>query len=233
MISLRLNKERGVGNYGWLNARYTFSFANYFDRRFMGFRTLRVINQDTIEPGGGFPTHPHNDMEILTYVIQGAVKHVDSMGNTTTIPAGEVQLMSAGSGIEHSEFNASTREPLELLQIWILPDSRGYQPNYQQMKINSPARQNQWLTLVSPEGGPAGSMTIRQRAFVHTAALEAGKSITYQPLLGGSIWLQLINGALKIEGHDLSPGDGMACTQIEQLNLHATKDAEVLLFDLA
>ncbi|MCB0365044.1 MAG: pirin family protein [Bdellovibrionaceae bacterium] len=233
MRQVRKSEERGRGDLGWLKAKYSFSFADYFDRNNMGFRTLRVINQDVIQPLGGFATHPHQDMEILTYVIRGAVAHKDSMENSTVIPAGEVQLMSAGTGVEHSEFNPSDTDTLELLQIWMIPDQKGYSPTYQQMQIDRDARRNDWLQLAGPGNRPHEGMLIRQQLAIYTSALESRKSLTFEPEFGGNVWLQVVDGQIEVEGESLEPGDGLALTEVSRISVRAINTAEFLVFDLS
>ncbi|MCB0385326.1 MAG: pirin family protein [Bdellovibrionales bacterium] len=229
---IRKSEERGQADLGWLKAKYTFSFADYFDRNYMGFRTLRVINQDIIQPSGGFATHPHNDMEILTFVIRGTVEHKDSMGNSTLIPAGEVQLMSAGTGVRHSEFNPSSSDKLELLQIWIVPDRKGHTPNYQQMKLDSRRGLNEWQQLVGPYGLSHNGMSIHQQVAIYRGLAKSGQSLVFRSQHGGNIWIQIVDGEVEIEEDLLKAGDGLAMTESSQISLLAKKDGEVLLFDL-
>lgn len=229
MLNLRKSGDRGRANHGWLDARHSFSFAGYFDPRHMGFRTLRVINQDIVSPGAGFPPHSHNDMEIITYVMRGEIEHQDSMGNKARIKPGEIQVMSAGSGVTHSEYNPSSTEPLELLQIWILPRERGLTPGYAQRAL---APKEDGLRLIASPDGRAGSLTIHQDAFLSAGKLRADKTLAVGADPKRHYWLQVVNGRLRLGDVGLESGDGLAISDEQGLTLDAQEDAEILLFDL-
>lgn len=231
MIAVRKSAERGRANHGWLDSYFTFSFSDYYDPRFMGFRDLRVINEDRIAGGQGFPTHPHNDMEIVTYVISGALEHRDTLGNVTRIQPGEVQRMSAGTGIRHSEFNASADQETHLLQIWILPDKRGHAPSYGQ-KDFSQALTTQDLILTVSKGGRDGSIAINQDVDLYVARWRERQNRTYSLRQGRGLWVQLISGELDIQGQTLEAGDGVAVSGESEIRLHSRESAEFLLFDL-
>ncbi len=232
MISIRKANERGHFDRGWLDTYHTFSFDQYYDPRFMGFRSLRVINEDVVAPGHGFPTHAHRDMEIVTYVLAGALAHDDSMGNGSAIRPGEVQRMSAGTGVRHSEKNHSPDQPVHLLQIWLLPSEVGIAPGYEQKMFSDEEKRGR-LRLVASPGGEDGSVTIHQDARIYAAVLEAGEAITYPLAAGRHAWLQVARGALELNGQLLSQGDGAAISQEEALTIKGHESAEVLLFDLA
>ncbi|SFN42344.1 hypothetical protein SAMN05216516_10773 [Izhakiella capsodis] len=228
MISLRRANDRGHANHGWLDSWHTFSFADYYDPDFMGFSALRVINEDVIGPGKGFGTHPHKDMEILTYVLSGTVEHQDSMGNKAQIPAGEFQIMSAGSGIRHSEYNASSDQLLHLYQIWIIPTSIGITPRYEQRRFDQ--RQGRHLVL-SPDARD-GSLQVYQDMTLSRWAFRVNDSeaLSLQP--ERHYWLQIVKGDISINGQTAGTSDGVAIWDETQLRLAASSDAEVLLFDL-
>lgn len=232
VITIRPSRERGHANYGWLNSYHTFSFANYYDPDFMGFRSLRVINQDRVQGGRGFGTHSHRDMEIISYVLEGALEHKDTIGNTATIAPGEVQRMSAGTGIAHSEYNHSATETAHFLQIWILPDRRGLSPSYEQKFFPEAEKSNQLRTIVSPDGRD-GSVTIHQDVSIYATNLDAGQSVFYSVLPNRHLWVQVTRGRLKLDDRLLIAGDGAAVSQAESIQLAAIENAEVLLFDLA
>ncbi len=232
MIIVRKSEDRGHSNHGWLDSRFTFSFAEYHDPRHMGFRALRVINDDHIEAGGGFPTHPHQDMEILTYVLEGAVAHKDSTGTSAVIRPGEVQRMTAGTGVRHSEYNASKTEGLHLLQIWILPDRRGLAPGYEQKAFAAADLQGK-LRLVADHAGTGGAISLNQDVAVYAARLEPGQSVTHRLSPGRHAWLHVARGALHLNGQALKTGDGAAVSEESALTLDDAAAAEVLLFDLA
>ncbi|MBW2529314.1 MAG: pirin family protein [Deltaproteobacteria bacterium] len=231
MITLRRSDERGHANHGWLDTRHTFSFANYYDPAHMGFRNLRVINQDRVAPGAGFPTHPHRDMEILSYVLEGALEHRDSMGNGSVIRPGEVQRMSAGTGVTHSEYNHSTDEPLHFLQIWIRPEAPGGAPGYEQKQYGD-ERGNR-LRLVASKDGRDGSVRVRQDVSVYASLLDAGKDVEHSFATGRHGWLQVARGQVMVADATLSGGDGAAISAADSLRITATRDSELLLFDLA
>jgi len=232
MINIRRSNERGGGDYSWLNTRHTFSFDQYHDPRFMGFRSLRVINEDRVAPGEGFPTHPHRDMEIITYVLEGALEHKDSLGTGSVIRPGDGQRMSAGKGIRHSEMNASKTEPVHLLQIWIMPDRQGHEPSYEQKAFPELEKRGRLRLIASPDGKD-GSVTIHQDARLYVALLSPGQEVTHELARGRYAWLQVAKGAVELNGKPLAQGDGAAVSDERKLTLKATVDAEILLFDLA
>ena len=232
MITLRPSGERGHGNYGWLDTRYSFSFANYFDREHMGFRDLRVINEDWIAAGQGFGSHPHQDMEILTYIVEGELSHRDSTGREAAIKPGDVQRMSAGTGVVHSEYNNS-QAPVHLLQIWIMPEAKGLPASYEDRTFARGEKLNQ-LRLIASHEGRQNSTKINQDASVYAAMLEGGKSLEHDLAPGRHAWVQLINGTLEVNGTKLSKGDGAAVSGEPKLQIAnaAGNEAEFLLFDL-
>jgi redox-sensitive bicupin YhaK (pirin superfamily) len=230
MITIRKAEERGHANLGWLNSHFTFSFADYYDPDHMGFRALRVINDDIIMGGGGFGTHPHRDMEIITCVLSGALEHKDSMGNGRIIRPGEVQYMAAGTGVEHSEFNPSPAEPVHLLQIWILPDRKSVKPTYAEKSFAgaSPGQ----LNLAASKSGRDGSIPINQDVDIFTGKLGAGDKISHTLKPGRHGWLQVAEGGVKLNGQQLKAGDGAAVSDESKLVLEAAGSAQVILFDL-
>lgn len=232
MIQVRPSAERGRLQLDWLDSRHTFSFDQYYDPRYTGFRTLRVINEDRVKPGTGFPTHGHRDMEILTYVLEGALEHKDSLGTGSVIRPGDVQRMSAGTGIRHSEFNASPTEPVHLLQIWILPEQRGLPPSYEQRAFAEEERRGR-LCLVASPGGREGALLIHQDAFVLASLLDAGQEVVHELRPARHAWLQVAHGSLTLNGTRLEAGDGAAVSQQERLDIRASGLSEFLLFDLA
>jgi quercetin 2,3-dioxygenase len=230
MLTIRQANERGHANHGWLDTYFTFSFADYYDPRFVGFRSLRVINDDTVSAGGGFDLHPHRDMEILTVVLDGALEHKDSMGNGRIIRPGEIQYMAAGTGIQHSEFNPSPTDPVHLLQIWILPDRKGVKPTYAERSFRKapPGR----LNLVASKSGRDGSIPINQDAEVFIAKFSGGESLV-QPLgANRHAWLHVAEGELTVNDRPLKAGDGVAVSEERELKIAAAKPAQALLFDL-
>ncbi|WP_421242630.1 pirin family protein [Aeromonas enteropelogenes] len=227
MMQLRAAEARGKANFGWLDARHSFSFGHYYDPEWMGHSVLRVINQDLVSPGGGFATHPHANMEILTCVLTGTIEHKDSLGHAEQIPAGDFQLMSAGSGIRHSEYNPSQSEPLSLLQIWIEPNEYDTPPGYQQKKIEA----RPGMTLVASPDGEGGSFMIRQQARVWRVQLEPGESLTWE-LAGRHGYLQMISGELTANGLAARPGDGVLSRDESSWDLVAASATQALLFDL-
>ena len=231
MITVRGSDERGRGDYGWLNTRYSFSFADYHDPRHMGFGPLRVINEDHIAGGGGFPPHAHRDMEILTWIVSGALAHRDSMGNGSVIGADELQYMAAGTGVRHSEFNASETEPVHLLQIWILPDAAGHAPRYGQTKLASGAADDALALLAAPDGGGA-PISVHQDAKLYLARPGASTTLTHALVAGRRAWLQTIRGELRVNGTALATGDAAAITGESALEIEAMKASEFLLFDM-
>jgi redox-sensitive bicupin YhaK (pirin superfamily) len=230
--SLRPSAERGHAEHGWLDSRHTFSFAHYFDPRHMGFRSLRVINDDVVKPGAGFPTHGHRDMEIVTYVVSGALSHRDSTGGQGVIRRGEVQAMSAGTGIRHSEFNASHEEDVRLLQIWILPPRDGLPPAYEQKAIPDADKHNRLARVAGPEGSGA-ALPLHQDAFVYASLLDAGRSVGHPLRSGRGVWVQVVDGEIAVDGVAMKRGDGLAVEDTERIDIRAATDAEFLLFDLA
>lgn len=228
MIYLRQAEARGHANHGWLDSWHSFSFADYYDPNFMGFSALRVINEDRIEGGQGFGTHPHKDMEILTYVLSGTVEHQDSMGNKEQIPAGEFQIMSAGTGIRHSEYNASQDELLHLYQIWIIPEKTGITPRYEQRRFDAP--QGRQLVL-SPDASD-GSLKVYQDMTLSRWALKAQEQSVYQVPAGRRVWVQVVQGEVEINGQAAGESDALAIWDEETLSVHATQESEILLFDL-
>ncbi len=230
MMKLRKANERGHADHGWLDTYHAFSFAGYYDPAHMGFRSLRVINDDTIAGGGGFGTHPHRDMEIITYVLNGALEHKDSMGNGRVIRPGEVQYMAAGTGVAHSEFNPSPTEPVHLLQIWIQPDRQGAKPRYAEKSL-ARAKTGLWH-LVTSKNGRDGSIAINQDADLYLTKLDAGDSVEHKLSAGRHAWVHVAEGEVKLNGRVLNAGDAAAVSEEESLKLTADKPAQVLLFDL-
>jgi redox-sensitive bicupin YhaK (pirin superfamily) len=231
MIQIRKADERGHAEHGWLESWHSFSFAEYHDPAHMGFSVLRVINEDIVAPGTGFGMHSHRDMEIVTYVLSGALQHKDSLGTGAVISAGEVQRMSAGTGIRHSEFNASETEPVHLLQIWILPECAGITPGYEQKLIPDEEKRGRWKAIATRDGRD-GSLTIHQDAALYAAILEDGERIQFRPEPGRVQYLQVARGELSMNGEVLSAGDAVAVTDEKELVLAAWGGGEVLLFDL-
>ncbi|AUX91923.1 pirin family protein [Mixta gaviniae] len=228
MIYVRKAEERGHANHGWLDSWHTFSFANYYDANFMGFSALRVINEDVIDAGQGFGTHPHKDMEILTYVLSGTVEHQDSMGNKEQIPAGEFQIMSAGTGVRHSEYNASSSEPLHLYQIWIIPESTGIEPRYDQRRFaDVQGRQ----LILSPDARD-GSLKVYQDMTLSRWVLKAGESDSVTLDAARRIWIQVVKGDVQVNDQPVTTSDALAIWEESALTLKASSDAEILLFDL-
>ena len=235
MITIRPANERGHADYGWLNTYHTFSFADYYDPKNTHFRALRVINDDRVGPGGGFGTHPHNDMEIVTYVLEGALAHKDSMGNGSAIVPGEVQRMSAGTGVLHSEFNDSKTDSVHLLQIWIFPEKKGIEPSYEQKFFPDEEKLNRFRVIASKDARE-GSVKIHQDASIHATLLEEGKPASYQLGKGRYAWVHVAKGAVKLNGKELKAGDGAAISDESEITLTGNSvgtRAEVLLFDLA
>ncbi len=230
MITIRKAEERGHAHFDWLNTWYTFSFADYHDPDHMGFRALRVINDDIIMGGGGFGTHPHRDMEIITYVLSGALEHKDSMGNGRVIRPGEVQYMAAGTGVAHSEFNPSPTEPVHLLQIWILPDRKGVKPAYAERSFAGAATGK--FHLAASKSGRDGSIPINQDVDVFVGKLGAGDRFSYSLKPGRHGWLQVASGRVELNGLPLKAGDGAAVSDENKLVLESTGSAQVILFDL-
>lgn len=231
MLAQRLSEERGQADYGWLLTRHTFSFNTYHDPSWMNWSVLRVINEDHIAPGEGFPTHPHRDMEIITYVVSGALAHRDSIGNESIMRPGVIQQMTAGNGITHSEYNALESETTHLLQIWALPDEKGHQPRYVERDFGVAAEGDGLRLLVSPDGRN-GSLIARQDLRMYDAKLADGESATLKLAAGRSAWVQLIHGKLDVLGETLKSGDGLGISETESIKLIAIGGAHLLLFDL-
>jgi quercetin 2,3-dioxygenase len=231
MIAIRKSNDRGNTNIDWLNSLHTFSFADYFDPKNMGFRTLRVINEDYVQPGRGFGTHPHRDMEIITYVLDGSLEHKDSIGNGSIIRPGDVQRMTAGTGILHSEYNPSQTDLVHLLQIWILPDKSGYVPSYEQKYFPVEERRGQ-LRLVASNDGREGSVKVNQDMSLFASLLDKDEEVTYNLKAGRSFWLQIARGRVDVNGVSLKSGDGAAITEEHSLKIKGTETSEILLFDL-
>jgi redox-sensitive bicupin YhaK (pirin superfamily) len=235
MITLRPAAERGAAHHGWLDTRHTFSFANYYDPRHMGFRSLRVLNDDRVAPGAGFPPHPHRDMEILTWVVDGAIAHRDSLGHGEVLRAGELQRMTAGTGVVHSEFNASRTEPLRFLQIWVRPEAPGLPPSYQQRPF-PPEETRGRLRLVASRDGEDGALTVHQDLRLYVTRLPAGATVTHRLAPGRHAWVQVVRGALALGELRLGEGDGVAMSEEPGLTLTGlagAPEAEALVFDLA
>jgi len=231
-IVMRQAADRGHADHGWLDTRHTFSFASYYDPRFVGFRALRVINEDRVAPGQGFPTHAHRDMEIISYVLEGGLEHRDSLGTGSVIRPGDVQRMSAGTGVRHSEFNASPSEPVHFLQIWIEPATSGIAPGYEQKAFSDEDKRGRLRLVASPDGAD-GSVTIHQDARAYATRLAPGVEVVHRLAPGRHAWVQVARGALSLGGQRLGQGDGAAVSDESTLKLVGNKDAEALVFDLA
>ena len=232
MIAIRKSNDRGHADHGWLNTRFTFSFADYYDPEHVHFRTLRVMNDDRIAGGAGFPTHPHRDMEIVTYVLEGALAHKDSMGNGSVIRPGDVHYMSAGTGVTHSEFNASETEPTHLYQIWMFPDKKNYTPTYDQKHFSEADKRGKLRLVVSPDGRQ-GSVKIRQDNELYATVLAPSETVKHSLKPQRHAYVQVARGSVTLNGQKLETGDGAAISAEKSLELTGVKDAEVLLFDLA
>jgi redox-sensitive bicupin YhaK (pirin superfamily) len=232
MITIRRAEDRGHFDHGWLETYHSFSFAGYYDPRHMGFRSLRVINEDWVQPGRGFGTHPHRDMEIITYVLEGALEHKDSTGGGGVIRPGEVQYMCAGTGVTHSEFNHSRTEPVHLLQIWIEPAKEGLEPGYDQKTFDRETVRGR-LTLIASPDGAEQSLSINQDARVYASVLEKGQQLSHDLAPGRHAWLQVARGRVQVNGQRLAAGDGAAVSDESRLSVTAEEPAELLLFDLA
>lgn len=231
MITVRKAQDRGHANHGWLNSYHSFSFANYYDPEHMGYSVLRVINDDTVAPGGGFGTHPHENMEIISYVIEGQLEHKDSMGNGSVIKAGDVQRMSAGTGITHSEYNPSSTEPVHFLQIWILPAQHGGEPGYEQIQVSAQDKRAR-LRLIASGQATDGAVTVRQDIALYASLLQDNENLEYTVPTGRRAWLQVVSGALSLNGRALDTGDGAQISEAEPLMISAASSSEFLLFDL-
>ncbi len=232
MIQIRKAADRGHADHGWLDTYHTFSFAGYQDPAHTHFRALRVMNEDVVAPGQGFGTHPHRDMEIVTYVLSGALEHKDSMGNGEVLRPGEFQRMTAGTGITHSEFNPSPDEPVHLYQIWLFPESKGLEPSYEQKRFAEEERQNNLRLVASPDAAE-GSLKIHQDARIYLATLDENHTVTHTLAPGRHAWVQVLRGAVQCNGESLQTSDGAAVSDAAELSLTATSQAEVMLFDLA
>jgi redox-sensitive bicupin YhaK (pirin superfamily) len=230
MISVRKASDRGHANYGWLDTYYTFSFNDYYDPRHMGFRDLRVINEDFIDPAKGFPMHGHSDMEIITYVISGDLSHKDSMGNGTTIKPHEIQRMSAGTGVLHSEFSSPTQKT-HLLQIWIFPEKRGVEPSYEQI-LFPPSIKEGCLKLVASRDGSEGSVSVNQDVKLYASILKTGEEVEHKLSIGRHAWIQIVHGTIDVNGMEVNRSDGIAISEETLLKIKAKDDCEFLLFDL-
>ena len=233
MITIRPANERGAANFGWLDSRHSFSFGRYYDPNYMGFGNLRVINEDKVTPKQGFATHSHRDMEIISYVIEGELEHKDNMGNGSIIRPGDVQRMSAGTGITHSEYNPSSDHPVHFLQIWIIPEQTGLKPSYEEKAFSEAEKQGK-LRLVGSQDGRDGSVTIHQDVNLYSTILDVDQKVTHNLATNRSLWLQVVKGAVSVNDQSLSAGDGAAIFLEEKINLKGIADkTEVLLFDLA
>jgi len=231
MIQIRKAKERGYFDFGWLKTYHTFSFGDYYDPEQMGFQTLRVINEDFVEPGQGFGTHPHRDMEIITYILEGKLEHKDSMENGSVIAPGEIQRMSAGTGVTHSEFNPSKTERVHLLQIWILPEKKGIQPEYEQKKIDRKKMEGRLQLIASPEPH-AETVLVHQDVHLYASSLKAKSEVIHDVTGSRSVWLQTAKGVVDLNGHSLHAGDGAAIQGEKKLKLKAIEETDFLLFDM-
>lgn len=232
MLNIRKAQDRGKANLGWLESYHTFSFAEYYDPKHMGFADLRVINDDIIAPGKGFGTHPHKDMEIVTYVLKGALEHRDSMGNGSVMRPGDVQRMSAGTGVTHSEFNHSQDEPVHLLQIWVLPDRKNHEPGYEQKYFSDDEKRGR-LRLIAARDGENGSVSLNQDIRIYSGLLDGDEAVTFQPDAGRVVWIHVARGNVNINGQRLEAGDGASLEENQSLHFTAGDNAEVLLFDMA
>ena len=232
MIQIRRSEERGGGDHGWLKTHYTFSFNDYWDPKWMGFRSLRVINEDWVAPNNGFPTHPHRDMEIITYILEGELEHKDSLGTGSVILPGDGQRMTAGSGIRHSEFNPSSTKAAHLLQIWIQPEKAGLQPSYEQKSFSEEDKRGKLRVIASREAKD-GSVKINQDAKLYVSLLKPGEEVVHELSHGRHGWLQVARGSVELNGNKLGQGDGAAISDEKELKIKGAEDAEILLFDLA
>lgn len=232
MIKIRKAEKRGHFDFRWLNTFHTFSFGDYYDPAFMGFRSLRVINEDFVHPGRGFPKHGHRDMEIITYILEGALEHRDSMGTGSVIRPGDMQRMTAGTGVTHSESNSSRQEPVHLLQIWILPERQGLEPSYEQKAFTEEQKRGR-LCLIASRDGREDSVTIHQDASVFASVLSPDQEVVHELKPGRHAWLQVARGGIEVNGETLEQGDGVAISAEEKLVVTGREDSEILLFDLA
>ncbi len=229
---IRKSEERGTANFGWLDSKHSFSFGGYYDPRHMGFGPLRVINEDRVAPGGGFPTHPHRDMEIISYVVEGGLAHRDSTGTSSVIRPGDVQRMSAGTGVRHSEYNASETDPVHFLQIWIIPEREGLKPGYEQKTFTAEEKRG-GLRLVGSRDGRDGSVTIHQDVDLYATLLEPGESVAHRMSAGRLAWVQVVDGGLTVNGQALRAGDGVSISGAGEIRLDAQAPTEALVFDMA
>jgi quercetin 2,3-dioxygenase len=231
MIKIRKATERGHANYGWLDTWHTFSFNTYYDPAYMGFRSLRVTNEDRVQPGQGFGTHGHQDMEIISYVLEGELEHRDTLGTGSVIPSGEFQRMSAGTGVQHSEFNPSETALVNFYQIWLLPSQKGLRPGYEQRAFSKDEKQGRWLLIASPDDD--GSLTIHQDVRLLLSSIDEGQQLSYPVLHGRHAWILVVRGSVHANGELLTTSDGAAVSGIPELNFDCLEAAEVMLFDLA
>jgi redox-sensitive bicupin YhaK (pirin superfamily) len=231
MHATRLSQDRGLADFGWLKSRHTFSFGDYHDPRFMGFGPLRVINEDRVAPGGGFGEHSHRDMEILSWVLDGALQHKDSLGTGAVIRPGELQRMTAGTGVTHSEFNASRSEPVHFLQIWLLPERRGLEPGYEQRSFPPAELQDRW-GLIAAHHGRDGAVTVHQDVDLYAARVSDGSELVHTPAPGRRVWLQVARGSVEVDGEVLSAGDAMSWVGPPRVIARIREPGEVLLFDM-
>lgn len=231
-LTLRPSEQRGHAYHGWLEARHSFSFAHYYDPAQMGFRSLRVINEDLVRAGAGFPTHGHKDMEIVTYIVRGALAHKDSTGGEGVLYRGDVQAMSAGTGVRHSEFNASNKDDLRLLQIWLFPEKNNIVPTYRQMHVSDETKKNK-LTPIVAHNGQGGVLPIHQDAVIYASLLDNGKKLVHKLDSNRGAWIQLVDGTLEVNGENMEKGDGLAVENVSEITITAKDLSEFLLFDLA
>jgi hypothetical protein len=231
MLAIRPADDRGLANLGWLNSRHTFSFGHYYDPQFMGFGPLRVINEDRVKPSQGFGTHGHSDMEIISYVLDGALEHKDSLGTGSIIRPGDVQRMTAGTGVRHSEYNASSTDPVHFLQIWIIPEKNGLEPSYEQKAFSDDEKRGQ-LRLVGSRDGRDGSVMIHQDVDLYASLLRANDSVSYELGEDRNGWVQVARGSVRLDDNELSAGDGVALKGARTLTFEGVDDAEILLFDM-
>lgn len=232
MLHVRKAADRGIADYNWLQTAHTFSFSNYHDPNYMGFRHIRVINEDVVAPSKGFPKHPHRDMEIITYVLSGALEHRDDLGNVSVLRAGELQRMTAGTGIRHAEANPSADDPVHLYQIWLHPDREGIEPGYEQKAFDEAGRKGEWQVVVSPDGRD-GSLLIHQNVSILLADLGTGQVLERPIAKGRHAWVQVIRGPVVVNGEPLETSDGLAVSDVPSLSIKAEGPSEILLFDLA
>lgn len=231
-LTVRRSNERGLADFGWLKSRHTFSFGTYHDPKFMGFGPLRVINDDRVAGGGGFPPHSHRDMEIISYVLEGGLEHKDSLGTGSVVRPGDVQRMTAGTGVQHSEFNASASEPVHFLQVWILPERQGLEPSYEQKRFEPETKRGR-LRLIGSRDGEQGSLTVHQDVSIYAGLLDGAETSKFEVKSGRQAWLHVASGAVHVNDVPLSAGDAVSVREDLALTLHGGQNAEVLLFDLA